>query len=108
MTQETIDETDFVMAELYEIRFGPTIWQSFHSAIDVDDYDVKKLIMVELFKKDSEEFHEFMNDVLNKPDEAQKEIKRIAKDIKMKIMNYEFEKESNEDLPDVDFSQFGF
>ena len=109
MTQEIIDETDFVMAEIYEIRFGPTIWQSFHSTIDVEDYDIKKLIMVELFKKESEEFHEFMKDVLNNPEAAQKETKRIAKDIKMKIMNYEFEKQADEeDLPDVDFSQFGF
>jgi hypothetical protein len=108
MTQEIIDETDFVMAELYEIRFGPTIWQEFHMLIDLDDYDVKKLIMVEVFKKEAEEFHEFMNDVMNKPDEAKKELKRIAKDIKMRIMNYEFEKELNEDLPDVDFSQFDF
>jgi hypothetical protein len=108
MTQEIIDETDFVMAELYEIRFGPTIWQEFHMLIDLDDYDVKKLIMVEVFKKEAEEFHEFMNDVMNKPDEAKKELKRIAKDIKMRIMNYEFEKELNEELPDVDFSQFDF
>lgn len=107
MTQEIVDETDFVMAELYEIRFGPTIWQAFHGAIDVDDYDIKKLIFIELFKKDSEEFHEFMNDVLNNPDQAQNEVKKIARSIKSKIMEYNFEKENNEELPDVDFSQFG-
>ena len=109
MTQEIVDETDFVMAEIYEIRFGPTIWQAFHSSIDVEDYDIKKLIMVELFKKESEDFHEFMKDVLNNPEGAQKETRRIAQEIKLKIMNYEFEKQAHEeDLPDVDFTQFGF
>jgi hypothetical protein len=108
MTQELVDETDFVMAEIYEIRFGPTIWQAFHATIDLDDHDIKKLIIIELFKKESEEFHEFMNDALNKPEKAQREVKSIVKKIRQKIMDYEFEKANDDDLSGIDLSELGF
>lgn len=103
MDQDTIDETDFVMAELWDIRFGPTIWVEFHDSIDVNDYDIKKLIIMELFKLDSNEFIDFMYDVLNNKEKARKEVKYIAKGIRNKIMNYQFD----QDLPDIDLSELG-
>jgi hypothetical protein len=104
MDQETVDETDFVMAELWDIRFGPTIWTNFHSIIDVDDYDIKKLIIMEIFKMDSITFiDDFMKKVMNDPELAKKEVKYIVKKIRNQIMEYEFEKDSD----DVDLSDFG-
>lgn len=108
MSQEIVDEIDFIMAEIYEIRLGPTIWQDFHAIIDPDDYDMKKHIMIELFKKPAEEFHEFMKDVTVNPEKAQREVKGIVRGVRERIMNYNFEKEHDDDLPDVDFRQFGF
>ena len=108
MTQESIDEVDYVMAELYEIRFGPTIWEKFHGLIDPVDYDIKKLIMVEIFKKEAQEFHDFMLMVFNNPKEAQKEIGGIVKIIRVNIMEYNFENVTDDNLPDVDFTEFGF
>ena len=72
MDQDTIDETDFVMAELWDIRFGPTIWTDFHSCIDYDDYDVKKLVIMELFKLNSKDFIEFMGYVHNNKEKPKK------------------------------------
>ena len=103
MDQETIDETDFVMAELWDIRFGPSIWAYFHSCIDFDDYDVKKLVIMELFKLDSSDFIDFMGYVLKDKEKAKKEIKYIVKDIRNKIVNYQFD----QDLPDIDLSELG-
>ena len=104
MDQETVDETDFVMAELWDIRFGPTIWTNFHSIIDVDDYDIKKLIIMEIFKMDSITFiDDFMKKVMNDPELAKKEVKYITKKIRNQIMEYEFEKGSD----DVDLSDLG-
>ena len=103
MDQETIDETDFVMAELWDIRFGPSIWADFHSCIDFDDYDVKKLVIMELFKLDSSDFIDFMGYVLKDKEKAKKEIKYIVKDIRNKIVNYQFD----QDLPDIDLSELG-
>jgi hypothetical protein len=107
MTQELVDEVDFIMAEIYEIRFGASIWQEFHSMIDVNDYDIKKLLFIEIFKKDSVEFHTFMYKVLNEPEIAKKEVKNIAKNIRTSIINYQFEKESiGNDDTNIDFSNF--
>lgn len=103
MDQDTIDETDFVMAELWDIRFGPSIWAEFHNCIDFDDYDVKKLIIMELFKLNSSDFIDFMGYVLKDTEKAKKEVKYIVKDIRRKIMDYQFE----QDLPDIDLSELG-
>lgn len=104
MDQETIDQTDYVMAELWDIRFGTTLWGNFHSIIDEVDYDIKKLIIVELFKMDSETFvKEFMYNVMNNEELAKKELKYIVTSIRNRIMEYEFEKNSD----DIDLSDLG-
>lgn len=92
MTQEQVDEVDYIMAELYEIRFGAILWQEFHNTIDVDDYDIKKLIIMKIFSMDAEDFHAFMGHVINNPEKAQREVKSIVRTIRQNIMNYEFEK----------------
>lgn len=97
MKQETIDETDYVMAELWDIRFGVTIWQQFHSIINEKDYDIKKIILVELFKMESEYFvKEFMYNVFNKPELAKKELDSIVRKIRKDILEYDFLKDSDD------------
>jgi hypothetical protein len=104
MDQKTIDETDYVMAELWDIRFGTTLWGNFHSVIDVNDYDIKKLIITELFKMDSETFvKEFMYNVMNNQELAKKDVSYIVKKIRNRIMEYDFEKESD----GIDLSDLG-
>jgi hypothetical protein len=104
MDQDVIEETDYVMAELWDIRFGSTIWSKFHSIIDINDYDIKKLIITELFKIESETFvKEFMYNVMNNEELAKKEVKYIVKNIRNRIMEYEFEKDSD----DIDLSDLG-
>jgi hypothetical protein len=104
MDKETIDETDYVMAELWDIRFGTTLWVNFHSLIDERDYDIKKLIFVEVFKMDSEMFvKDFMYNVMNKPELAKKEIDFIVRKIRNKITEYQFEKDSD----GIDLSDLG-
>ena len=103
MDQEVIDETDFVMAELWDIRFGPTIWTEFHNCFDVNDYDIKKLVIMELFKLNSAEFCDFMNNVLNNKEKVKKDIKYMVKDIRVKIMDFNIES----DLDDIDLSSLG-
>lgn len=88
MDQNIIDETDYVAAELWDIRFGPTLWTALHGLIDEDDYDIKKLIFVEIFKLPSVDFVDFMSDILNKRSEAKKQIDFLSKQIRNKIMNY--------------------
>jgi hypothetical protein len=90
MSQESIDDTDYVMAELWEIRFGPTLWTEFHSLIDVDDYDIKKLIIKSIFEKETDDFLSFFDDVLNNQEVAKNEIKRLVKIFRKDILDYQF------------------
>lgn len=89
MSQEVVDETDYVMAELWDIRFGVELWSKFHSVIDINDYDIKKLIFIELFKLESDYFCEvFMKSVLGDQKEAKSIVSNISKQIKNDILLY--------------------
>jgi hypothetical protein len=102
--KKVIDYTDTIIAELWDIRLFPTMWGNLHGLIDVDDYDIKKLILIELFKKDAESFIEFMSLVEHRPDYAKKEIDSIAKTKRMEIMEYNF---NNDDLDGISLSDLG-
>lgn len=88
MSQKTVDETDFLAAELWDLRFGPKLWEEFHGLIDPDDYDIKKLIIMQLFNLPSDEFVSFFHNVLNNKEAAQKEVSYIVKKIRRDIMDY--------------------
>jgi len=102
--KKVIDYTDTIIAELWDIRLFPTMWGNLHGLIDVDDYDIKKLILIELFKKDAESFIEFMSLVEHRPDYAKKEIDSIARSKRMEIMEYNF---NNDDLDGISLSDLG-
>ncbi len=102
--KKVIDYTDTIIAELWDIRLFPTMWGNLHGLIDVDDYDIKKLILIELFKKDAEDFIEFMSLVEHRPDYAKKEIDSIARTKRMEIMEYNF---NNDDLDGISLSDLG-
>ncbi len=102
--KKVIDYTDTIIAELWDIRLFPTMWGNLHGLIDVDDYDIKKLILIELFKKDAEDFIEFMSLVEHRPDYAKKEIDSIARTKSMEIMEYNF---NNDDLDGISLSDLG-
>jgi hypothetical protein len=102
--KKVIDYTDTIIAELWDIRLFPTMWGNLHGLIDVDDYDIKKLILIELFKKDADDFIEFMSLVEHRPDYAKKEIDSIARSKRMEIMEYNF---NNDDLDGISLSDLG-
>lgn len=94
MSQKEIDDTDYLAAELWDLRFGPKLWEGFHSLIDPDDYNIKKLIIMQIFNKPADEFVNFMYHVLNKKSVAQKEINNIVKKIRREIMDYNMNNDS--------------
>lgn len=102
-----LEECDYVKAEPWDCRLGPVFWEAFYSLIDVDDYPIKKLIIRDLIKLPAEDFNKFMYNVLSASDKAKREVTNMIKAIKGQISDYEFAKEEDEDLPDIDFSQFG-
>ena len=102
MREDIADETDFIMSELWEIRFGTKLWDYFHNIIDINDYDIKKLIIMEIFKMDSETFiNEFMYNLLNNTELAKKELNYMVKELRQRIINYNFLNDTNND----DFNQ---
>ena len=62
------------------------------------------MIIIDLFKKDAEEFINFMSLLEHRPDYAEKEIKNIIKEIRMRIMEYNFIKD---DLDNLSLSDLG-
>jgi len=90
MAKKIIDYTDTIIAELWDIRLFPVLWSNLHSIIDPNDHDIKKLILIELFKKDAEDFIEFMSLLEHRPDYAKKEIDAIVKQKRYEIMEYNF------------------
>jgi hypothetical protein len=102
--KKIIDYADTIIAELWDIRLFPTMWGNLHSLIDPQDYDIKKLIMIELFKKDAEDFIDFMSLLEHRPDYAKKEIDGIVKEKRMEIMEYNF---NNDDLDGISLSDLG-
>jgi hypothetical protein len=101
---KVIDYADTIIAELWDIRLFPIIWGNFHALIDEEDYDIKKLILMDLFKRDAEDFIDFMSLLEHRPDYAKKEIKDIVKEKRMEIMEYNFVKD---DLDNLDLSALG-
>jgi hypothetical protein len=101
---KVIDYADTIIAELWDIRLFPIIWGNFHALIDEEDYDIKKLILMDLFKRDAEDFINFMSLLEHRPDYAKKEIKDIVKEKRMEIMEYNFIKD---DLDNLDLSALG-
>jgi hypothetical protein len=101
---KVIDYTDTIIAELWDIRLFPVVWANFHALIDEEDYDIKKLILMDLFKRDTEDFIDFMSLLEHRPDYAKKEIKDIVKEKRMEIMEYNFIKD---DLDNLDLSDLG-
>lgn len=102
--KKVIDYTDTIIAELWDIRLFPTMWGNLHSLIDPQDYDIKKLVIIELFKKDAEDFIDFMSLLEHRPDYAKKEIDSIIKGKRMEIMEYNF---NNDDLDGISLSDLG-
>ena len=96
MGQKVIDETDYIAAELWDIRFGPKLWEEFHGIIDPDDYDIKKLIIMQIFNMPSDDFIKFMGYVLNDKPSAQKELGYIVKKIRRDIMDYNLDMDSDD------------
>lgn len=102
--ETVIEYTDNIIAELWDIRLFPTMWGNLHGLIDEGDHDIKKLILLEIFKKDSKDFIEFMSSLERKSDYAKKEIDSIIRQKRLEIMEYDF---NNDDLDSIDLSDLG-
>ena len=102
--EKIVEYSDTIISELWDIRLFPVLWADFHFLIDEEDYDIKKLILIDIFKKDAEEFIEFMSLLEHRPDYAKKEIKDIVKQKRIEIMEYNF---SNDDYDNIDLSDLG-
>jgi len=86
-----LDLCDLLKAEIWCCRLGPEIWTEFHQLIDIDHYDIKKLIISDIFKKPAEEFNSFFYNVLNNKERAKRELFNIGKKHRESIMNHNFD-----------------
>jgi hypothetical protein len=99
---------DVVENEPMEFRFGPYFWSNIHSLIPIEDYDIKKNILIKIFSLELHDFLEFMRDVCHYPttQKARLTVEYFIQDIRKEIMEYELEKDF--DIDDIDLSELGF
>jgi hypothetical protein len=83
-----LDLCDVMKAEMWGCRLGPELWISLHELIDTNQYDIKKLILMDVFKKSAKEFNEFFYDVLNNKEKAKRELFNIGNKHRKKITDF--------------------
>lgn len=62
--QYIIDESDHIIGEMWDLRLGPSFWETFHSGLSTDEIKDKKLILSRLYQKDTQEFIEYFRTIL--------------------------------------------
>lgn len=90
-----LDLCDLVKAEMWCCRLGTEFWVALHELIDIDHYDIKKLILMDVFKMPAEEFNDFFYDVLNNKKDAQKVVSNITSSRLSRIVDYNFDQETD-------------
>jgi hypothetical protein len=95
MGQYVIDKADFLDAEPWDMRIGPGLWTRFVNMIDVDDFNLKHHILVDLVSLPVKEFNIKMREIMANTKEGKKIIKDIVDNIKEEFKQDEFNESMN-------------
>lgn len=64
--QFIIDESDHIIGEMWDLRVGPSFWESFHSDLTPAEIPDKKLILSKLYQLDTQDFIEHFRALLTR------------------------------------------
>lgn len=108
---------DTVLLEMWDIRIGPKFWEMFYGLIDADDHEMLKHVIVGVSQLDTDDFLDFMGQMLAGDEQAKRTVAKIIKLKRAAMMNFEVEmaaygdgddENSNEDdMPGIDWSSLG-
>ena len=114
--KKVLDKTDFLDSEMWDLRFGPQLWDRFVDAIDFDEFEIKEMLYAHLVEMPASEFNKFMHDLMDKNDAGKKKLKDLANTIRKELKKEEYEEainknDDNDDMEeddDIDLKDLGF
>lgn len=91
-----IGQADFLAAEPWDMRIGPSIWGRFTNTIDADDFNLKHHIYSELAALPVDEFNVKMREIMANTKEGKKIVKEIANRVREELTEEEYHEAMNE------------
>ena len=90
ITEYVMAKADFTYAEPWDMRLGPSIWEKFTDAIDVDDFDIKHHIFAELVALPVDEFNKTMREIMAGTKEGKRIVQELTDNVKEGIRKDDF------------------
>lgn len=117
--RKTLAKTDFLDSEMWDLRFGPELWNNFINAIDFKEFDIKEVLYAHIVEMPAKEFNQFMRDLMDGNIEGKKKMQQLANDIRNELKREDYEEalekgktskfnEDDIDEDDIDLSELGF
>lgn len=114
-----VDSEDTLIAEIWDIRLGPIFWEKFLEAypdelFEDDKVELQNFLISKFVQLSASEFLEISKLILSGNPRGKAYLQNLVNDIVKELNAYHAEEsygsdeDDDEDLPDVDFSQFGF
>jgi len=91
MRRNVLQKTDFLDSEMWDLRFGPQLWDKFVAVIDFDEWEIKEILYAHLVEMPAVEFNQFMKDLMEGNDRGKKRLKELANDIRKDLKKEEYE-----------------
>jgi hypothetical protein len=86
--EDVLSKTEFLDIEKWDLRFGPTIWRRFISAVGADDWEeIKQYLIVEINEMPAEEFNRFMKELISGSDEGKRKMSELAQKVRDDMRN---------------------
>lgn len=113
--EKTLNKTDFLDSEMWDLRFGPQLWDKFVQAIDFDEFEIKEMLYAHLVEMPAEEFNKFMHDLMDQNEAGKKKLKDLANNIRNELKREEYEdamgekgENDDDDIDDISLKDLGF
>jgi len=96
LREYVLSKADFVMAENWDLRLGPGIWEKFLDSIGESGWEVKNHLYNKIMKMPTSEFNSFMREVLGGTQKGKRELAELAGEIKRDIVADQYDKSEYE------------
>lgn len=105
VAQKVLTKADFLDAEMWDMRFGPGLWEKFVDVIGVEDQEIRSYLYGKIVSMPAAEFHDFMSQLMSGSKDGKRKLVALAKDIRDDIKKQEYEdgmKRAKDDLKNID------
>lgn len=89
--RKVLNRTDFLDSEMWDLRFGPQLWDKFVSAIDFNEWEIKEILYAKLMEMPASEFNSLMKELMDGTEKGKKMLKDLANEIRNDLKEEEYE-----------------